>query len=60
MSKLLLILLVTFVSVDPVLSSTNASSNVIDVRGGGHGDRIPYKPFYDVPSMDPSLNMSIP
>ncbi|MBI2707865.1 MAG: hypothetical protein HYX35_06120 [Proteobacteria bacterium] len=59
MSKLLLFVLVTFVFIDPVLSSNTVSSHVIDVRGGvvgGHGmgvhDRF-YTPYSTPPDIDP-------
>jgi len=60
MSNLLLAILFMSVLIEPVLSSTFVSNNVIDVRGG-HGDRIAYKPFLTSPAIerdliDPGLN----
>ncbi len=56
MNKFVLTVLIMSVLVEPVLSSSYTSKNVIDVGS----DRIPHKPFLRAPFTDPTMNTWIP
>ena len=65
MSQLLLAMLVMLVFVEPVLRSSKASSNIIDVRGGKSDvrmdRRMAYLPSYAVPiPSDDSIGVPLP